>query len=204
MDHVQLPEVDVEIITTNTGLDKDQIEDHYEKFLSNHKNGRISKRSFQAMLRESYPGADPSVLGKLAQHIFRMYDTNQDGHIDFREFMLALYIMNNGSAEQNLRQIFRVFDINNDGAISLKELQKIVKDLYHLMKEKPEESNDVIARTDFTELNEDNIARTAFAEMDEDKDGKIDQDEFVSACLTRRKASTNLTLKIVSIFVADQ
>ena len=44
----------------------------------------------------------------------------QDGHIDFREFMIVLYVMSNGSPEENLKQIFRVFDINNDGSISLK------------------------------------------------------------------------------------
>ena len=60
----------------------------------------------------------------------------QDGHIDFREFMIVLYIMSNGSPgndkdarlmtsiktspEENLKQIFRVFDINNDGTITLK------------------------------------------------------------------------------------
>jgi Ca2+-binding EF-hand superfamily protein len=67
--------------------------------------------------------------------------------------------MSNGSPEENLKQIFRVFDINNDGSISLKvnikvtalqivacyggsimctfqELQRIVKDLFHLINEK--------------------------------------------------------------------
>ena len=31
-----------------------------------------------------------------------------------------LYIMSDGTPEQNLKQIFRVFDINNDGKITLK------------------------------------------------------------------------------------
>lgn len=185
-----LGDSEVDIITTNTGMDREEVEVHYEKFLSNHKNGRISKRSFQALLQQSYPGAEPAVLTKLAQHIFRMYDTNQDGHIDFIEFMLALYIMNNGSAEANLKQIFRVFDINNDGAISLKELQKIVKDLHKLLKDQTDDS-------------EENFAKIAFTEMDNNGDGKVDEEEFISACLTRRKASTSLTLKIVGIFVAD-
>jgi len=185
-----LSERELTNIAANTGLELERVELQYQKFLSNHKHGNISKRSFQAMLRESYPGAEPAVLGKLSHHIFRMYDTNQDGHIDFREFMLALNVMNSGSPEQNLRQIFRVFDINNDGRITLKELQKIVKDLHHLMTDQADTSGEV-------------LAMTAFDEMDVDQDGKIDQDEFVSACLTRRKASTSITLKIVSIFVAE-
>ena len=53
--------------------------------------------------------------------------TCQDGHIDFKEFMIVLYVMSNGTPEENLRQIFRVFDINNDGRISVTELRRIVK-----------------------------------------------------------------------------
>ena len=34
-----------------------------------------------------------------------MYDTNGDGHIDFREFMIVLYIMSNGTPEENLKQV---------------------------------------------------------------------------------------------------
>ena len=49
--------------------------------------------------------------------------------------MIVLYIMSNGSPEENLKQIFRVFDINDDGTITLKELQKIVRDLFLLLNE---------------------------------------------------------------------
>ena len=54
----------------------------------------------------------------------------QDGHIDFREFMIVLYVMSNGSPEENLKQIFRVFDINNDGSISLKVSQSLMINPY--------------------------------------------------------------------------
>ena len=79
-------------------------------------------------------------MSKLLFQQQTIYMTNkdlffQDGHIDFREFMIVLYIMSNGTPEENLKQIFRVFDINNDGFISLKELQRIVKDLFHLINE---------------------------------------------------------------------
>jgi len=112
---------DIEFIAKNTALSKDQVESRYQNFLKMHPDGRISRKSFHTMMKECYPGADTE---KLERHIFRMYDSNKDGHIDFREFMIVLYIMSNGTPEENLKQIFRVFDINNDGTITLKVSQK--------------------------------------------------------------------------------
>merc|ERR1719499_1659069 len=100
-----------------------------------------------------------------------MYDTNKDGHIDFREFMIVLYIMSNGSPEENMKQIFRVFDINNDGTITLKELQKIVKDLFLLINE-----------TNADKASQEVLVKTAFHEMDENHDGAVTQSEFIEAC----------------------
>ena len=144
----------------------------YQNFLKKHPDGQISRKSFHAMMKECYPGTDTE---KLERHIFRMYDTNkvchilstvemavlcilrpmnlfflfQDGHIDFREFMIVLYIMSNGTPQDNLKQIFKVFDINNDGFISLKELQRIVKDLFHLINEEnaDEASQELLAQS---------------------------------------------------------
>jgi len=121
-------------------------QNQYQSFLKKHPDGRISRKSFHTMMKECYPGADTE---KLERHIFRMYDSNKDGHIDFREFMIVLYIMSNGSPEENLKQIFRVFDINNDGTISLKELQKIVRDLFLLINESnaDQASQEVLVKT---------------------------------------------------------
>merc|ERR1711975_82608 len=144
---------DIDFIAKNTAMDKTQVETQYQIFLKKHPDGRISRKSFHSMMKECYPGTDTE---KLERHIFRMYDTNKDGHIDFREFMIVLYVMSNGSPEENLKQIFRVFDINNDGSISLKELQKIVKDLFHLINEQnaDEASQEVLAQSAFNEMDE--------------------------------------------------
>jgi len=141
-----LTEEDIDFIAKNTAMDKTQVENQYQSFLKKHPDGRISRKSFHTMMKECYPGADTE---KLEKHIFRMYDTNKDGHIDFREFMIVLYIMSNGSPEENLKQIFRVFDINNDGTISLKELQKIVRDLFLLINESnaDQASQEVLVKT---------------------------------------------------------
>jgi len=184
-----LTDQDIEFIAKNTAMTKAQVETQYQNFLKMHPDGRISKKSFHTMMKECYPGADTE---KLEKHIFRMYDSNKDGHIDFREFMIVLYIMSNGTPEENLKQIFRVFDINNDGKITLKELQKIVRDLFLLINE-----------SNADKASQEVLVKSAFNEMDENHDGKISQSEFVEACMAQRKFSTMLTLKIIDVFIAD-
>ena len=68
------------------------------------------------MISACYP--EMASCRKLERHIFRMYDTDNNGTIDFREFMIILYIMSSGTPEENLAQIFRIFDENNDGSIT--------------------------------------------------------------------------------------
>merc|ERR1711878_59618 len=181
---------DLEFIAKNTALTKVQVESRYQNFLKLHPDGRISRKSFHSMMKECYPGTDTE---KLERHIFRMYDTNKDGHIDFREFMIVLYIMSNGTPQDNLKQIFKVFDINNDGFISLKELQRIVKDLFHLINE---ENAD--------EASQELLAQSAFNEMDENHDGQVSEEEFIEACMSQKKFSTMLTLKIIDVFVSEE
>ena len=151
--------------------------------------------------QESLPGADTAGL---ANHIWRIYDTNLDGEVkidllkrlffsfnfnfqvDFREFMLALCVMRTGSAEENLKQIFRAFDINSDGKVERSELGSVAEELSKLG------SGEV----------KDELVQRAFNEMDADMDGGITQEEFVSACLQQRVAATSLALKVIDIFVA--
>ena len=119
-----------------------------------------------------------------------MYDSDKDGFIDFTEFMLVFHIMSNGTVEEVLTKIFRVFDVNGDGVISIKDMNKLIKDMYGLLKTE-----------DPTIAAKDMIAKTAFAEMDKNKDGKVTKEEFVTACLGQQEISKMLALKVINIFV---
>lgn len=188
-----LTESDLDFIARNTALDRGEVEDHHKAFVEKHPDGKISRKEFGNMMRQCYPDADTD---KIEKHIFRMYDSNSDGSIDFREFMVVLYVMSSGSPEQNLAQIFRVFDINNDGAISTKELRRIVKDLFHLFGK--------CAQADAsTPSDPETLADEAFKEMDVNSDGKISQEEFVAACMKQERISSMLALKIIDVFVAE-
>merc|ERR1712200_8088 len=98
----------------------------------------------------------------------------------------------NGTPEEVLEKIFRVFDVNSDGTINKKEMQRLIKDMYGLIKADDPEAE-----------SKDLMAKSAFAEMDKDADGKITCSEFTTACLSQEKISKMLALKVIDIFVEE-
>lgn len=186
-----LSDEDLDFIANNTAASRDQVDEQYENFLGKHPAGKITKTDFQNMMQACFPDRD---LSKIESHIFRMYDKNGDGHIDFREFMIVLYIMSNGTPEENLKQIFRIFDINNDGTLEPKEMDKLVKDLFQMFTKK--DNPDMASHED--------LANKAFQEMDANSDGRVTQEEFVKACLNQATISKMLALKVIDVFTGSE
>eukprot|EP00092_Neocalanus_flemingeri_P001075 GFUD01001146.1.p1 GENE.GFUD01001146.1~~GFUD01001146.1.p1 ORF type:complete len:195 (+),score=73.19 GFUD01001146.1:131-715(+) len=184
-----LREEDVAALSKSSGLDEAQVKESFAKFIAEHPDGKMKPKDFHEMMSKVLPKKDAT---KMEKHVFRMYDSDNDGFIDFTEFMQVFHIMSDGTAEEVLTKMFRMFDVNNDGTISKKEMNKLIKDMYGLLK--TEDPN--IADKNL-------IAKTAFAEMDKDGNGKITEAEFIGACLGQKDISKMLALKIVDFFVDD-
>lgn len=184
-----LRDEDIEALTKSSGMDKEEVKKAFKCFVDEHPDGKMNKKEFTKMMSQALPKKDAS---KMEKHVFRAYDSNNDGYIDFVEFMVIFYIMSDGTPEEVLGKIFRVFDLNCDGNISNKEMQRLVKDMYSLLKT---EDPNIAAK--------DMIAKSAFAEMDKNEDGKVSLDEFRTACLGREEFSKMLAVKVIDIFVEE-
>ena len=79
-----LRDEDIQFLKESSGMDENQIKQDFEKFIKDHKNGKMDKASFTKMLDKALPGKKSE---KMVPHIFRVYDDNKDGFIDFTEFM---------------------------------------------------------------------------------------------------------------------
>ena len=178
---------DIAALAKSSGLDETQVKQSFDAFVQEHPDGKMRPKDFREMMAKALPKKD---AGKMEKHVFRIYDTNNDGYIDFTEFMLIFFIMSDGKPAEVLTSIFRMFDVNSDGTITQKEMTKLIKDMYGLLKE---EDPNLAAR--------DLVAKSAFAEMDADQDGKVTTAEFIAACLGQEEFSKMLALKVIDIFV---
>ena len=184
-----LREEDIAALSKSSGLNADQVKEAFNSWVAEHPNGKMKPKDFREMMSKALPKKDAS---KMEKHVFRIYDSNNDGYIDFSEFMLIFFIMSDGTPEEVLTKIFRVFDVNSDGSITQKEMTKLIKDMYGLLKS---EDPDLAAK--------DLVSKSAFAEMDKDQDGKVTTAEFISACMGQDDLSKMLALKVIDIFVDD-
>ena len=168
--------------------------------MEKHPEGNISKEEFSSMMKVCYPSMD---INKLEKHIFRMYDGNGDGQIDFKEFMMILYIMSAGTPEENLTQIFRIFDKDNDGSITEKEMVKLVRDLCRVFEMASRENDEEAGECQklFKQNSKKDVALMAFKEMDKDSDGKVTKEEFIAACYKEKSVSNLFALKIIDLFI---
>ena len=177
---------DIETLCKAGKMNESQLREHFKNFLDENPTGKITKESFRKLISHLLPKESEH---KMEQHVFRTYDTNNDGQIDFREFMVAYYhfILSEETHEENLGSIFKMFDIDGDGFISKGELQTLVTDINGFVQSGFGSVTPVI-NYDLAASREDAaLVDESFHKMDKNRDGKVSREEFINACLKERE-----------------
>ena len=106
--------------TSFTNEEMKQWHKGFQKYAS---DGKANPEQFRKVYSEYFPYGDAT---QFSNHVFRVFDTNGDGVVDFREFISAMAITLHGSLEERIKWAFSMYDIDGNGEISEKEMLNIL------------------------------------------------------------------------------
>uniref|UniRef100_A0A914I8H4 EF-hand domain-containing protein n=1 Tax=Globodera rostochiensis TaxID=31243 RepID=A0A914I8H4_GLORO len=92
-------------------------------------NGMLTEVGFQKIYKQFFPQGDPI---DFSSYVFKVYDENQDGAIEFDQFVHGLSITGRGSLDQKLAWLFGLYDGDKDGAITRQEMECLITHIYKL------------------------------------------------------------------------
>lgn len=162
-DHSKLKPRDISELIEQTKYTEDELRQWYRGFLKLYPNGALRMDDFKKIYGEHFPFGDAATF---AEHVFRQFDANHDGSIDFREFILALSVTSKGTLEMRLKRAFSMYDLDSNGFITRDEMTVIVRSIYKMVGVVDESKSE--KRVDYI-----------FQVMDKNNDAKISESEFI-------------------------
>ena len=76
----------------------------YAGFLQDCPSGKLTPTTFIAMYKMFFPSGDAE---KFCQNVFRTFDADKSGTIDFKEFLMAIDVTSAGTPREKLLWAFR-------------------------------------------------------------------------------------------------
>ncbi|CAF1342519.1 unnamed protein product [Didymodactylos carnosus] len=155
---------------TTTHFNEQQIRNYHSTFFSVTKDGKLKKSSLNKLLDEYLPGDKKSRSKYLTDSIFNAIDQDENGYMDFFEYLYALKYLQSDVPIEKAEFMYRVLDRDGDKSVTRNELYKLLKCL--------ESYHRAAVGVDSKEY-----ANQVLEKLDEDKSGTITPSEFIDGYL---------------------
>ena len=93
-----------EFLRANTNYSADTIQEWYKGFMEDCPDGKLTPDSFMHIYGNTFLTGNAK---EFCDHVFRTFDKDKNGFIDFTEFLLAIHVTSSGSPEDKLNWAFR-------------------------------------------------------------------------------------------------
>lgn len=168
----------LEELQLNTKYSQDELCTWYQTFLKECPTGRITKQQFENIYAKFFPDADPKAY---AQHVFRSFDANSDGTLDFKEYIVALHMTSSGKTNQKLEWAFSLYDVDGNGHISKVEVLEIVTAIFKMISS---EEQKLLSEDENTPEKRTEKIWIYFGKKDNDK---ISEGEFIQGIMKNKE-----------------
>ncbi|RNA44289.1 neuronal calcium sensor 2-like [Brachionus plicatilis] len=169
-DPAELTQEEIQLLLQNTHFNQKQIEEWHSGFIKDCPKGKLDKKKFIDVYKQFYPHGKAD---KFCGHVFKTFDTDGSGEIDFVEFLIAISVTSQGDIKDKLRMAFNMYDIDKNGRIDKKEMEKIIEAIYDLLGEENRKGENSPPRR----------VLKIMAKLDKNNDGSLSPDEFINGCL---------------------
>ncbi|XP_047242201.1 guanylyl cyclase inhibitory protein [Girardinichthys multiradiatus] len=144
----------------------------FRKFINECPSGLITLHEFQRHFCNGTVGSEST---EYAEQIFHTLDNNGDGVVDFREYVMAISLLIEGTAVEKLGWSFNLYDKDKDGAITKEEMLEIMQAVFkmHL----------AAALTEPNTLTAEECTNRIFVRLDKDNNAIISLEEFIEGAL---------------------
>ncbi|KAG1713976.1 Kv channel-interacting protein 4 [Nymphon striatum] len=132
--------------------------------------GLVDEETFKGIYAQFFPQGDSN---QYAHYIFRSFDHNKTGTINFEEFVAGLSILTRGHLQEKLKWAFNLYDLDGDGCITKDEMYSVISSVYELM-------GDVTQPVYEADELSEHVDRV-FQKLDANKDGILTIEEFVDS-----------------------
>jgi len=166
----QLKLTDIYQLRNETLFTESEIKEFHRDFLKHHPSGKMTEEDLQKLYKKVFPTGDPKML---VNQIFRIYDTDKNGFIDFREFLCVLSVIANGPSQAKLKLAFELYDQDGSGFISREEYESIL--MASLLCQGIRKAACALTKNEGAEKNPD---RVTFERLDSNSDNKVSFEEF--------------------------
>ncbi|XP_064166995.1 S-modulin-like [Anguilla rostrata] len=169
----------LEDLKLNTKFTEEELSQWYENFQKQCPSGRITPGEFEAIYARFFPASEAKTY---AHHVFRSFDTNDDGTLDFKEYIIALHMTSTGKMSRKLEWAFSLFDVDKNGFITKAEVAEICHALFKLIPASEQR------RLPADENTAEKRASKLWSYFNIAEDGRLTEGEFVKGILENEDA----------------
>ena len=166
------------------GLSSEEVHRWHTEFFRDNPDGRLDHASFRRLFR-ILRNESPDRLNDISDHVFRAFDVDGNGSIEFGEFLLGFAICSHGDLRARLDYAFECYDIDSNGFLTEGRPRQPADDSIFLFCSVDEIA--VVLGSMYTLLGithtEDypppDVAKDVMKKLDVNNDGRVSKHEFI-------------------------